>query len=83
MPFAASWRQGGVSKISFHNVAEGVSKCDFAMSRDVACRVSMFATTYKTFNINSLRKILRLYCHIEMIILIHPQSDWLNINVLC
>ena len=33
---------------------EGVSKCDFAMSRDVACRVSMFATTYKTFNINSL-----------------------------
>ena len=37
------------------NVAvEGVSKCDFAMSRDVACRVSMFATTYKTFNINSL-----------------------------
>ena len=21
MPFAASWRQGGVSKISFHNVA--------------------------------------------------------------
>ena len=24
------------------------------MSRDVACRVSMFATTYKTFNINSL-----------------------------
>ena len=30
------------------NVAvEGVSKCDFAMSRDVASRVSMFATTYK------------------------------------
>ena len=24
------------------------------MSRDVACRVSMFATIYKTFNINSL-----------------------------
>ena len=24
------------------------------MSRDVACRVSMFTTTYKTFNINSL-----------------------------
>ena len=42
-------------------IVEGVSKCDFAMSRDVACRVSMFATTYKTFNINS--KILRLYCH--------------------
>ena len=40
-------------------IVEGVSKCDFAMSRDVACRVSMFATTYKTFNI----KILRLYCH--------------------
>ena len=36
------------------SVAEGVSKCDFAMSRDVACRVSMFTTTYKTFNINSL-----------------------------
>ena len=34
-------------------IVEGVSKCDFAMSRDVACRVSMFATTYKTFNINS------------------------------
>ena len=33
---------------------EGVSKCDFAMSRDVACRVSMFTTIYKTFNINSL-----------------------------
>ena len=29
------------------SVAEGVSKCDFAMSRDVACRVSMSATTYK------------------------------------
>ena len=26
------------------------------MSRDVACRVSMFATTYKTFNINSLSR---------------------------
>ena len=37
------------------NVAVGgVSKCDFAMSRDVACRVSMFATIYKTLNINSL-----------------------------
>ena len=24
------------------------------MSRDVACRVSMFATTYKTFNISRL-----------------------------
>ena len=35
-------------------VVEGVSKCDFAMSRDVACRVSMFTTTYKIFNINSL-----------------------------
>ena len=33
---------------------EGVSKCDFAMSRDVACRVSMSATTYKIFNINGL-----------------------------
>ena len=41
----------GVSKCDF---AMSVSKCDFAMSRDVACRVSMFATTYKTFNINSL-----------------------------
>ena len=38
----------------FKVAVEGVSKCDFAMSRDVACRVSMFATTYKTFNINSL-----------------------------
>ena len=33
---------------------EGVSKCDFFRCRDVACRVSMSATTYKTFNINSL-----------------------------
>ena len=32
----------------------GVSKCDFFRCRDVACRVSMFATTYKTFNINNL-----------------------------
>ncbi len=41
---------------NYHSIVavEGVSKCDFAMSRDVACRVSMFATTYKTFNINSL-----------------------------
>ena len=37
-----------------NKTVEGVSKCDFAMSRDVACRVSMFATIYKTFNINSL-----------------------------
>ena len=35
-------------------IVEGVSKCDFAMSRDVACRVLMFTTIYKTFNINSL-----------------------------
>ena len=35
-------------------VVEGVSKCDFAMSRDVACRISMSATMYKTFNINGL-----------------------------
>ena len=34
--------------------AEGVSKCDFFKCRDVACRVSMFPTTYKTFNINNL-----------------------------
>ena len=40
----------------YKEAVEGVSKCDFAMSRDVACRVSMFATTYKTFNINSLSK---------------------------
>ena len=53
---------GGMSRVGFffasaRNGSEGtcrVSKCDFAMSRDVACRVSMFATTYKTFNINSL-----------------------------
>ena len=37
-----------------HPGCRGVSKCDFAMSRDVACRVSMFVTTYKTFNINNL-----------------------------
>ena len=37
------------------NVAvEGVSKCDFAMSRDVACRVSMFAIAPKIPNINNL-----------------------------
>ncbi len=30
---------------------EGVSKCDFFRC---TCRVSMFATTYKTFNINNL-----------------------------
>ena len=35
-------------------VVEGVSKCDFAMSRDVACRVSISTIVYKTFNINSL-----------------------------
>ena len=41
---------------NYHSIVsvEGVSKCDFAMSRDVACRVSMFVTTYKIFNINSL-----------------------------
>ena len=33
---------------------EGVSKCDFAMSRDVACRVSIFVIMYKILNINSL-----------------------------
>ena len=33
---------------------EGVSKYDFAMSRDVAYRVSMFTTIYKILNINSL-----------------------------
>ena len=33
---------------------EGVSKCGFAMSRDVACRVSMFAIMHKTLNINDL-----------------------------
>ena len=29
---------------NYHSIVavEGVSKCDFAMSRDVACRVSMF-----------------------------------------
>ena len=37
-----------------NTVVEGVSKCDFAMSRDVACRVSMSATMYKIFNINDL-----------------------------
>ena len=42
------WYQYGIVAV------EGVSKCDFAMSRDVACRVSMFTATYKTFNINSL-----------------------------
>ena len=42
MPFAASWRQGGVSKISFHNVAvEGVSKLSFQCgSRDAKFCVS-------------------------------------------
>ena len=49
----------GSNKLLIFNIlytvmGEGVSKCDFAMSRDVACRISMFATTYKTFNINSL-----------------------------
>ena len=43
-----------IYKILCNMIVEGVSKCDFAMSRDVACRVSMFATTYKTFNINNL-----------------------------
>ena len=38
----------------FSQIVEGVSKCDFAMSRDVACRVSMFVIMYKIFNINSL-----------------------------
>ena len=37
-----------------NKIVEGVSKCDFAMSRDVACRVSMSITMYKILNINSL-----------------------------
>ena len=37
-----------------HLPVEGVSKCDFAMSRDVACRVSTSVITYKTLNINGL-----------------------------
>ena len=45
----------GVYQKCYFNVAvEGVSKCDFAMSRDVTCRVSMFAIMYKIFNINGL-----------------------------
>ena len=45
-----------VSTVSIQTtrLVEGVSKCDFAMSRDVACRVSIFIIMYKIFNINSL-----------------------------
>ena len=73
----------------FKVAVEGVSKCDFAMSRDVACRVSMFATTYKTFNINNLSNQIvetqnfASLRHIEMIILIHPlQSGLINCLIL-
>ena len=48
---ASRCRQRLIRSVLRNVAVEGVSKCDFAMSRDVACRVSIILMIHKMLNI--------------------------------